>query len=732
LALLSAIFSALPASAADFHPPAGDNYALVGASGTVLPGGRLLRPFGAQIETGPGPFGLAISPRGIIATADTGYERFGITIIEPQTNHPWRVHHIWTRTPHSTAPEIADPDWKQVTPGIAFDSEKSIWVSEGDSGRIRQIDIATGDHRKIVNLNSSGQNGFGWSNSFTADLAYDSVRHLIYVVDQSNARVAVIDARTGRAVSSVRVDPMPFAIALSPDGFTAYVTESNAVCAIDVRDALKPAVTDRIQTASPQAVLATADRVFVSNARDDSITVISASARKAVAEIRLGIPSLEPLRGVIPAGLAYDPVTKWLLVAEAGINAVGIVDTEKNQLIGHIPAGWMPSRVAIAGDRVYVTNARGRGTGPNPRRVILELGEAPVLHRGSVTTFLMPDASEIPRQTGTVLAFNGLVPYARDAPPPPAAIRHVVLIVKENRTFDEVLGDVAAAGNGPVLSFAKLARFGLHGVADGGRSRFSVKDAPITPNQHEMARRWAFSDNFYADGDTRAEGDIWLGGGYPDPMAESRILASQGSPATKNLWDHLQRGGVSFQNFDERPGADISDQERADRFIEEIDGKYGRGGEPLPQFLSIHLRSDQTGDPKPQSGYPYEASYVEDGDFGLGRILDYLSHSPWWRDMAVFVTESGTQGSLDHIDAHRTLLLAAGPYVKRNYVLHTNSSFPGLLRTIFELLGPAPLNLRDATAASLRDVFTAEPDFTPFTAIEPDRRIFDPAKVTRQ
>ena len=169
---------------------------------------------------------------------------------------------------------------------------------------------------------------------------------------------------------------MPTAAALSPDGFTAYVTEANSVCAIDVRDALKPGITDRVRDRFPQAVLATADRVYVSNALDDSITVISAGDRKVVAEIPLGIPSLEQFRGIMPAGLAYDPVTKWLLVAETGINAVGVVDTEKNQLIGHIPAGWMPTRVAIAGDRVYVTNARGRGTGPNPRRVISGIGRS--------------------------------------------------------------------------------------------------------------------------------------------------------------------------------------------------------------------------------------------------------------------------------------------------------------------------------------------------------------------
>lgn len=685
-AVLSAIFSASLSSAADFHPPAGQNYAVVGASGTVLPGGRLLRPYGVQIETGPGPFGLAVGPKGMIATADIGYERFGITVIEPPGKNPWRTRHIWARTPHSTAPELAEPDWKGVTSGIVFDSDKTIWISEGDSGRIRQLDLATGDRRKVVNLNG-----------FTADLAYDSARHLLFAVDQSNAKVAVIDARSGHVISSVEVDKKPFAIALSPDGFTAYVTESRAVCVIDVNDALKPAVAARIPTPSPQAVLALADRVFVSNALDDSITVISAADRKVTGEIPLRIPSLEQFRGVMPAGLAYDPVTKWLLVAEGGINALGVVDTATNQLIGHIPAGWMPTRVAISGDRVYVTNARGRGTGPNPRRVILELGEVPILHRGSVSTFILPDINEILRQTGEVFAFNGFVPYMHDAPKPPAAIGHVVLIVKENRTFDEVLGDVTEKA----LAMPKLARFGVHGTIGRGSGQFSVRDAAITPNQHEIARRWAFSDNFYADGETKAQGDIWLNGGYPDLVTDSEILAHSGT-ATAD--------------------ANMSDQERADQFIAEIDRRYAKGGEPLPPFLRVHLANDGL----------ETASSVLDNDFAAGRIVDYLSHSPWWRDMAVFITESDTQDSLDHVDAHRTLLFAAGPYVKRNYVSHTNSSFPGLLRTIQELLGLPPVNLMDRTAASLRDLFTEEPDFGAYDAVLPDTRIFDPGEIKRK
>ena len=711
-AVFAVLLAALIAFGADFRPPADERFPLIASSGTILPGGRVLRPLGTEIETGPGPSALAVGHNGTVATADSGFERFGITIIEPRGKNSWQERHIWARTPNGTLPEKADPDWKSVSGGIAMDeAAKAVWVSEGDSGRIRQLDLNSGETRKVVSLNSPE-----WHNSFTGDLAWDSVRRLLYVVDQANSRIAVIDAKAGHVVSSVLAGRQPFAMALSPDAATVYATNVDSLCVIDVRDTRKPELTECVQTDSPRAVSVSADRVFVSNARSDSITVISVRDRRIVAEIPLQIPSLEQYRGIVPAGMAYDPVTKWLLVAEEGINAVGIVDTETNLAIGHIPAGWMPTRVAISGDRVYVTNALGRGTGPTPFRPVLSLGEVATLHRGMVTTFIMPDESEVLRLTGTVFVNNGFVPWMRDPPKPPDAIRHVVLIVKGGRTFDEVLGDVEPAGSNPAGNnsnkaaspFDRPTRFGMHGVAFGGKGRFSIQDAQITPNHHAAARRWAFSDNFYVDGERAADARRWLN--------------------DDSLWRHLESGGVTFRKFDGSDGEGlVSDQNRADRFIAEVESRYRNGAERFPQFTYIRVPNDSPPGTQPAEGYPYEASWVEDNDLALGRILEFLSHSPWWPEMAVFVTESNTQGGLDHVDSHRTVLLAAGPYVKRNYVSHTNSSFPGLLRTIFELLGVTPLNLMDATAASLRGMLTDKPDFAPFTALAPDLRIFDPA-----
>ncbi len=691
--LSTVIFSVFSATALDFKPPAGPRYAQITASGTVLPGGRFLKPYGAQLDTGPGSFGIAISAKGTIAIADTGFERYGITILETTGRTTWKTRHIWARTPNVFVPELADPNWKSVSFGTVFDAEKSLWVSEGRSGSIRLLDPSTGDHKKIINLNSTE-----WHESLTGALSLDAPHHVLYVVDQANPRVVIVDARSGRIISSAPTSANPFAIALSPDAATVWVTEAHAVCAIDVRNTLKPASTGCIAAPSPEALLAVDDRIFVSNSLDDSITVISASARRAIAEIPLGIPSLEQFHGVIPAGLAYDPLTKWLLVAESGINALGVIDTEKKEVIGHLPTGWMPTQVAISGDRVFVANARGRGTGPNPRRVILELGEVPVLHQGSVSTFILPDANEILRQTGNLFSYGGLVPYMHDPAKPPDAIKHVVLIVKGTRTFDEIFGDIGKSAD----AFPGFAIFGMHGAASGGKSQFSVHDAPITPNQHAIARRWTFSDNFYADGDTLSENDFWLNGGLPDPVSEIRLRAGLPVDKPTALADHLKKAGITYH---------------------EIDGNDFKNVGSLPDLLVVHLPGDRYQDPRPAAGYPYAASFVAENDLDTGKLLDRLSHSKSWNDTTVFITESDTAESLDHIDSHRTILLAAGPWVRKNSVSHLNSNYAGLWRTIFEILKAPPMNLFDATAASLRDIFTSQADYEPFDAVEADTRI---------
>ena len=851
--------------AADYTAPAGQRPALRNPAGeSVLPGGRLITPLGRQFTTGPGPFGIAISPGArMVVSANGGPDRYSLTILQ-RKDSAWETRQLVAPPKRRDAEgEPEENDWHSVFMGLAFNGERELFASEGESGRVRAIDPRSGTRKFVFNLNQNG-----YKDSYTGDLAFDRARGMLYVVDQANFRLAVIDTRKRRVIASLRLGRLPFAIALSADGHRAYVTnigmfeyhpvpgatpktalrnglpfpafgfpsaealhgarretaagtvdvpglgdpnvpESNSLAVIDLADPAKPKLVALIRTglpfgaqsaggSSPSGVAVGGGFVFVSNGNNDSITAIEESSNRISGEISIRIAGLEHLRGILPVGLTWCAEANRLLVAEAGINAVGVIDAPAMRLLGHIPAAWFPTRAATDAGMVYVVNAKGHGTGPNSDPAMRDTFQGS-FRRGSISMFPLPQPGELERLTGQVMRNNGFVEAAEAARPLPPAIRHVVLIVKENRTFDEMFGDMAAS-NGAVAGASSLARFGRNATV--APDRRSVPPPPmlkginVSPNHHELATRYAFSDNFYADSEVSVDGHHWLVGSYPNAWTESSLMAAYGgekefvlptsapgrlSFAQSNssvhpeelleagtIWHHLERHGISFRNYGEgfelagvveEPGekptgaryltnvpmpeplyrntsrdypqfnTNIPDQYRASQFIAEIERKYVNGGEPFPQFIYIHLPQDHTARVRPADGYPYLASYIADNDYALGRIMEFLSQTRWWREMAVFVTEDDSQSGVDHVDSHRTVLLVASPFARRNYASHINSSFPGLLKTIFRLLGLPPLNLFDAAAADLSDCFGDEPDFRPYHALPLDPALFDPAKV---
>jgi YVTN family beta-propeller protein len=846
------------AAAEWYAAPAGIRPAVRGAETSILPGGRVIAPLGGKYPTGPGAFGLAVSGSGRTAvTANGGPGTNSLTVLERNKGGGWAARQLVAAQRGSPGTPAEDPrDWQGVFMGVALANEHAVYVSEGNSGRVSLIDWSA-DRRRVIDLN---QNGF--SDSYTGDLVFDAERNILYVVDQANFRVAVVDAHSREVTASVRVGRLPFALALAPDARKLYCTnlglleyhavpgadphqaaatgldfppfgfpsaeaasganrrtargtaaiaglgdpnapESNSVSVIDVTDPDAPKVEATVRTgrpfgagseggSSPSGVLAAAGRVFVSNAGNDSITVIDAKANRVEAEIPIRIPGLERLRGVLPIGMAWHAKSGRLLVAEAGINAVAVVDPVAKRVIGHIPAAWFPTRVAVHGDEVFVTSARGRGAGPNGWTAA---GLGPAHERsGILSIFTMPPASGLAAHTAFVMEAGGFSPRPAAQRPVPSGIRYVVLIVKGGRSYDEVLGDMRLASNGPVMGAPQLAHFGSLGYADGQGKRFSFKGVNVTPNHHAIARQWAFSDNFYAESGARH----WLAGSYPNAWRESSLgparsrqgkdfrlgsapgrLSFAGTDASVHpedlsesgtIWHHLVRNGISFRNFGgglelagayadrgmEPAGARylaniplpdplyrntsreypafnmaISDQYRASQFIQEIERKYVRARADLPRFVFLHLPADRMAAARPDDGYPYEESFMVDNDYALGRVLEYLSGTKWWKQMAVFVTEDDSEDGLDHIDAQRSILLCAGPWFKSDYVSHVNIGYAGLLKTIFRLLGLRPLTLFDASAPDLSDCFRSTPDDTRYRAVEVDRRIFDPSPAMR-
>jgi YVTN family beta-propeller protein len=597
------------------------------------------------------------------------------------------------------------------------------------------------------------------------------------------------------------------------------VPESNSVFVIDVSDPAQPRVTAKIRTgipvgagsvggSSPGAVVAGRKKVFVSNAAQDSITILDARSNRVEKTLVLEpAESVRGLRGVLPFGMALSPDEKRLYVACAGINAVAVIDARKDKVLGYLPTAWFPARVAISPDAktLYVGNAKGFGAGPNGGPAFHAGPEGTyigVITKGVVSIIAASDLRRFEEKTAEVLRNNGFTPgspaagRASDSSAPGSDqllrnIRHLVFIVKENRTFDEVFGDMAAE-NKDINGEATLARWGEDATVK-EKNQPPVEHANVTPNHHALARRFAFSDNFYVDSDVSMDGHHWLVGNYPNELLESAWPAQYGKrfhffadpeapgrvggvsynpwPETfleaGSLWEHLARHGISFRNYGEGvsmagssdgPGlmptgvregvniplsqplfantsrsyasfnTNISDQYRFEQFKREFDLRYASGKQPLPQFIYIWLPNDHTASPRPEDGYAYTGSYVADNDLALGKLVELLSHSPFWKDMAIFVTEDDAQDGRDHVDAHRSLLMVISPYARRG-VSHVHTSMESILKTFFLIFGLPPLNQYDAAATDLSDMFTDKPDFTPYTALPSDTRIFDPAKV---
>jgi len=837
---------------------------------TILPNGRLLTPLGRHVKIAPHPYGLALSPDGkTLVTANSGTHPFSVSIITQLDSPEPQVAQI----PPGFKPADADPDSVFLGVAVGTDNRTlylpegnngrvgifdlvthqrlySLSVDGAfqgktyahsltaalqlspDGRRLYVLDLA---HFRLVVIDTHskqlvssipvGRLPFG--------LAVSPDGRFVYVSNVGMFQYSLVPGYNAKRPKQTGLDfpPYGFPSKAATEGTTVEgkliaglgdpnVPESNSLWVIDVADPARPRVVAKIKTgigvggksiggSSPGAVVAGRDRVFVTNATQDSVTIINAQSN-GVEKTTLLEPSdaVRGLRGVLPFGMALSRDEKRLYVACSGINAVAILDARKGEVLGYIPTAWFPARLALSpeGKTLYVANAKGFGAGPNGGPSFQEGPEGTYIGditHGFVSIVTIPEERELKQMTTRVLRNNGFVsetqprPHRADFPVPPPGqpsmkIHHVVFVVRENRTFDEVFGDVQIAG-AKVEGEPSMARWGENTLVRDKEVAAVVEGAQVTPNAHAIVRRFAFSDNFYVDSDVSVDGHHWLVGNYPNEVVESewpaaygdkldfvpeadapgRLSLDCGNPCPEtyleagSLWEHLARRHISFRNYGEGvwlPGGhggpgfmptgvreavnipmpevlfentsrsyatfntNISDQYRLGQFQREFELRYASGKEPLPQFLYIWLPNDHTAEPRPEDGYPYRASYVADNDLALGKLVELFSHSPFWKDMAIFVTEDDAQDGRDHVDAHRSLLLVISPYARRG-VSHVHTSMASILKTFDLIFGLPYLNQYDAAATDLSDMFTDAPDFTPFEALPSDTRIFDPAKI---
>ncbi|HZT40679.1 MAG TPA: alkaline phosphatase family protein, partial [Chthonomonadaceae bacterium] len=365
-------------------------------------------------------------------------------------------------------------------------------------------------------------------------------------------------------------------------------------------------------------------------------------------------------------------------------------------------------------------------------------------------------------------------------------IQYVVFITKENHTYDTIFDHIPGANDDP-----DLLRWGYHQKIE-APGQPTLDDAAVMTNHNALARQFTVSDNFYMEPEASGVGHRWLVGVQPnnfcqmtytlgwrfklDSSAPGRrasfgsngSIAPEDYPEAGSMWEHLARHGISFRNYGEgfefagvgedadehKTGArevvnipmskvlydntcrdfpifnmNIPDQYRAYWFQQDVTRLFLSGKQPMPHFLNIAICNDHGTDPAPAHGYPYVASWMADNDLALGRIVEFLSHTKYWKNMAIFVTQDDAGGENDHVDAQRSVLLVISPWAKRHYVSHRHTTIVSMHRTLYEILGLPPLNMFDALANDFSDCFTTQPDFTPYVHVPVDPRIFDPEKA---
>lgn len=555
---------------------------------------------------------------------------------------------------------------------------------------------------------------------------------------------------------------------------------------------------------SPNSIAVGSRFAYVSNATNDNISVIDYKNGKIVSHIQLKADHrIDKYRGLLPFGIALDRDEKTLYVALLGFNAVAVIDVNTGQTKGLIPAGWGPTRVLLSASEreLFVVSCRGLGAGPNGGRDFIKPVQGTYVGDIQLATFqkvTVPEQQELAALTSQVIS-NTMeeVPVTdnQDNPLPAlpglrqSPVQHIVYITKENRTYDEVLGQLKT-GRGD----SSLARFGVNVNVYGAKDTLKVAGADIMPNHTRIATQFAYTDNFYCDSDASIHGHHWMLGVIPNEWVEAnssvsktagffskapgrRFPGSTGSmdpedyAETGGLWEALERNGVPFYNFGEAnetahvreewydtlTGAahavmvpmqkalwsrtshnyagyntNIPDQFRMEQFETEFKNRWITGNEELPKLITLQLPNDHGAGPRPGDGYPYTHSYMADNDLALGRILHFLSRTRYWKNMLVIITEDDPQGGTDHVDAHRSILLLAGPYVKRNYVSHTHANFGSILKVIYNILNVPYVNQYDVTASLLQDFFTPVPDYTPYELVFPDQRVFDPQQAMKR
>ena len=707
-----------------------------------LPNGWSLSPAGKSLPLGDFPLNIAVSSsKKYMAITNNGQSKQSIQLINVATNKV--VDNIGI-----------GKSWL----GIAFSKdEKNLYASGGNDNWILKYDIK---NEKLI-LVDSIKLGNKWPTKISpAGICINDKKNILYVVTKDDSCLYEINLSNKKIIKKTLLPAEAYTCALSNDNSILYITIWGDEKLI-VYNTEQQKISHQIKTGTHPndfAVSKNGKLIYVANGEDNSVSVIDVKTSKVIETLNSALYPDAPT-GSATNGIALSEDQKTLYIANADNNCLAVFDVSQvgsSKSKGFIPVGWYPTNVKVIGNKIYVTNGKGFTSFPNP------LGPDPYnknaqmavqkgllkntkdvqyiggLMKGTLSIINVPSEKQLSiyaqavyqntpyTKTNELLSnaeIGSVIPQkVGDASP----IKHVFYIVKENRTYDQVLGDMKEGNGDPSLCL------------------FGEK---ITPNLHALAKEFILLDNFYVDGEVSADGHNWTFGAYANDYLEKNWITSYGGrgggydaegtrPIANNkngfIWDFAKRAGVSYRTYGEfaddyKPNIpvlknhfctyytswdqSVRDTTRVGQWKRDFDSLLAINA--VPQLNTLRIINDHTEGMK--LGRPSPNAHVADNDLAVGMFVEYLSKSPIWNESVVFIVEDDAQNGPDHVDAHRSPAFVAGGYVKRNFVDHTMYSTSSILKTIELILGMPPMSQYDAAATPLWRCFEKTSNLTGFT-----------------
>jgi len=661
----------------------------------VLPNGRLVWPAGVGTIVDLFANDLAVSPDGsLLVVVSAGVDR--VRLIDTAT--------MTSLQEFDTGPVFGGAVWNSA--GDRF------WVGGGGSQQVIEFEVTAGVANELRRIDV---------HNYPSGLELSPNENRLYVSCMTGRRMAVVNLLTGREIKSYDAHLYSYDVKVTGNGRRAFVSNTGraSVTAINLQNDTVLGDIDVGQNPEGMAISPDNATLYVANADADTISVVDVDTLAVVDTWELH-PDDTLAIGASP--VAIQATAGRVYVACSGTNEIVVLDPDDGTVLGRIPTGWYATNLRLdeANDMLYYTSGKGYGS--------YQLG----LHgnwRSTVHAVEIPDAGALADWTeqqdfclNWSLNFYDLQDVESPIPleygTPSEQIKHVVFILKENKTFDQVFGDFEGARRNPdLLNFGE----------------------DITPNHHELGRQFVLCDNLYVEGDTSVLGHLWGTFGILNDITEKSFITHDRYPlpdidptarmANGTIFERLLEEGIEFRSY----GQIIGFMSDLYRYAPYIDLKYGfwnmgvldvdKADEIIrewelgifPPFIYISLPNDHTYGSS--SGAPTARYLMGDNDAGLGKLVEWLSNSEYWEETVVFVTEDDPQSGADHIDPHRTIGLVIGPYVKRDHISRTLYSMSSIWHTIELILGIPPSSKYSQYAAPMYDCFATEPDLSTYTAI---------------